>query len=171
MTWSEKSPTQAANRGYHGLWNPSAQSPYEPGQVMSWLQGQDSAVQTTECHTSSLILVHIGEQEISPTRIQACLWGVLWIFFLILPNARHSDQASWLSETFVKLVLSEAQVTGTIITPVERWSCVSHHQSPEFNSWYIPQLSESPTCTGSNSRCAWNGRYVERNCIYFTIAR
>jgi len=61
-------------------------------------------------------------------------------------------------------------MTGTIVVPAGSWTCVSHHQSSVFISQYTRRLSESARRTGSKSRCAWNGRCTQRNCIHLKIA-
>ena len=62
-------PTQAPNRGKHCCWDPSAQSHFKPGPVMSRWLSRDSTVPTTECHASSMLSAPFGGHGISPTRI------------------------------------------------------------------------------------------------------
>jgi len=99
------------------------------------------------------------------------LFSVPQIAFQILPIVRYSGQECLSPEKLVRWVLTDAQMTGTIVTPAGSWSCVSHHQLPVFISLYIRRLSESARRTGSKSRCAWNGRCANRNCIYWKISR
>ena len=104
-------------------------------------------------------------QGISPTRIQAHGSGVQCISCQILPVVRYSGQASRSLQTYVKWVLSDAQMTGTIVTPAGSWSWVFHHQSPVSSSLYILRLSESVGRTSPKSKCSWNGRCAKWNWI------
>jgi len=60
--------------------------------------------------------------------------GVRRISFRIVPIVKYSSQESWSPEKLIKWFLSNAQMTGTIVTPIGSWSCVSDYQSPMFIS-------------------------------------
>jgi len=84
---------------------------------MSRFRSGDSTVPTAECHASSVILAPFRGQGISPTRIQAHVLGARRKSFQTLPIVRYSGQACWSPKTLVKWVLSDVQMTGTIVAP------------------------------------------------------
>jgi len=137
---------------------------------MSRFLSRDSTVPTAECPASSVFLAPFRGQGISPTRIQALFLGVQRVSFWILTIVTNSGQACWSPEKLVKWVLSDAQITGTIVAPAGSWSCVSHHQSSVFISLYIWQSSDPARRTGWKLKHAWNRRCAKRYCIHLKIS-
>jgi len=90
--------------------------------------------------------------------------------FWILPIMRYSSQACWSAEWLVKWVLSDSQMTGTMVAPAGSHSCISHNQSPVFIVLYIPQLPESGRRAGSNLRCPTIGRCGPRIWIHLKLS-
>jgi len=84
---------------------------------MSRFRSGDSTVPTAECYASSVFLASFGGQVISPTRMQVRFLGVQRISFPILLIVIYSSQPCWSPEKLVKWVLSDVQMTGTMVTP------------------------------------------------------
>jgi len=138
---------------------------------MSTFRSGDSTFRTAECHASAVFLAPFGGQRMNPTEIQARFPGVRWITFWIVLILKNSGHTCGLPERFVKWVLSDTQITGTIVPPAWSWCCVSHHSSPMFIALNILRLSESARRTGSTSGCAWTGRCGRRNCKHLKISQ
>jgi len=137
---------------------------------MSRFLSGDSTVPAVECHATAGFLAPFWGCGISPTSIQKRFSGVRCLSFRILPIVWYSGQARWSTEKLVNWVFSDAQITGTIVTPAGSWSCVSHHGSPVFFLLYVQRLNESARRTSSKLRCAWNGRCAKSNWIHLKIS-
>jgi hypothetical protein len=118
--------------------------PFQAGtsdvKIPEW--GQHCATSGMPCFVR--ILAPVGVHGISATTIHALVLGICWICFRMLPIVRYSGHACWLPGTLDNWVLSDAQLTGTIVAPAGSWCCQSHHQSPVFISRYICELPRLP---------------------------
>jgi len=163
MTCSAKSPSQAAKRGLHCLWNPSTKCHFRPRPVISRIRGANSTVPTAECLPSVVLLAPFRLHGLSRMRIYVHFLGLWQTTLWILPIVSFSGQACLSHEKLVKWVRSDVQMTATIVTTAGSWCCLAHHQSPIYVMWCIRRLSESLGFTCSKSRCAWYGRLANRN--------
>jgi hypothetical protein len=77
-----------------------------------------------------------------PNKNLVALLGVMWIYFQILQFVKHSGRECELPKKSVKLVLSDLQITGTIIALAGCSFGMSHHQSLVFIPLYLQQLCE-----------------------------
>src|SRR5205085_548135 len=100
--------------------------------------------------------------------IKAIAVGLFRVVDLMFPIVRYIGQAFLSPEIFVRCVVSEAQITGTMVAPSGRvfltfvsvktlnrvpefiQTCVSHHQSAVCSSPYCLS-SPSYRCSGENT--------------------
>jgi len=102
-------------------------------------------------------------QTIGPQTVQVHFVGVRHISFQIWYISKYTRQAGWSHYILVKWDLSDAPRTGMIISLAGNKSLKSHYKFLGFVSLYISHLSESVRCTGSKSRCYWNGGCANSN--------
>jgi len=130
--------------------------------------GEHSSNRRMQCLISIFHTFWVTDNQ--PKRIQACSWGVWQLSFGILLIVRFNFQACWSPEELVNWLVLDAQMTGTIGTPVGSWFCLSPHQSWMFTSLCNRWLSVSARCTSVKSRWACYGRCAKRNCIHLKIS-
>jgi len=81
-----------------------------------------------------------------------------------------SCQACRLLQILVKWVISDAQITGTIVTSTATWSYIWQHSLHMLMSQNVHCLLESVKCTSLKLRCPSNAQQVKRNGIHLNMS-